>query len=81
MVFDFVEILYRLLITLLLIKVLLSWLAPHSRGPLVEFVNHLVDPVLDPIRRSLPRLGPFDFSPLVLIFIIRLFRDLIYMWL
>lgn len=42
-------------------------------------INSLLEPVLAPIRRILPRTGTIDFSPLVLIISLQIFmRILIY---
>lgn len=35
-------------------------------------INSLLDPVLSPIRRMLPRTGAIDFSPLVLIILLQI---------
>ncbi len=55
---------------IVIIKVILSYfLSPYH--PVREAIDRLVDPLLEPIRRNLPPLGMFDFSPLVLIIIIQ----------
>ncbi|MEP3051811.1 MAG: YggT family protein [Erythrobacter sp.] len=35
-------------------------------------INNLLDPILRPIRRILPNTGAIDFSPIVLIIVLRL---------
>jgi YggT family protein len=55
-----------------IIRVLLSWVNPDPRNPIVQTLNRLTDPLLDPIRRKLYRLMGYggvgiDLSPLVLI--------------
>jgi YggT family protein len=67
---------------IVIVKVLLSYfLSPYH--PLREAIDKLVDPLLNPIRRNLPPVGMFDFSPLVLIILIQvvdsLLRQIIYM--
>ncbi|KAA0178652.1 YggT family protein [Cupriavidus gilardii] len=47
-----------------LLMAILSWVNPHS--PITPVIQQLTDPLLDPIRRVIPRLGGFDISPLVL---------------
>lgn len=60
---------------IVIIKVILSYfLSPYH--PIREAIDRLVDPLLDPIRRRLPPLGMFDFSPLVLIIIIQVVDSL-----
>jgi YggT family protein len=54
-----------------IIRALLSWVNPDPGNPIVQMLNRLTDPLLDPIRRKLFRLrgygGGIDLSPLVLI--------------
>jgi YggT family protein len=67
---------------IVIVKVLLSYfLSPYH--PVREAIDRLVDPLLNPIRRTLPPVGMFDFSPLVLIILIQvvdsLLQQVIYM--
>ncbi|PWH18316.1 MAG: hypothetical protein DDG59_06605 [Anaerolineae bacterium] len=67
---------------IVIVKVLMSYfLSPYH--PLREALDKLVDPLLEPIRRNLPPVGMFDFSPLVLIILIQvvdsLLRQLIFL--
>ena len=54
------------------ISVLLTWVNPDPRNPIVHFLYSATDPVLSWIRRRLPFVvvGNFDLSPLVLLFAI-----------
>ncbi|MBI5703000.1 MAG: YggT family protein [Chloroflexi bacterium] len=45
--------------------------------PIRQGVDNLVRPLLDPIRRVVPPVGMFDFSPLVLIVLIQVFSNLL----
>lgn len=72
----------RVYTMIVIVKVLLSYfLSPYH--PVREAVDRLVDPLLEPIRRNLPPVGMFDFSPLVLLILIQivdsLLRQIIYM--
>jgi YggT family protein len=40
-------------------------------------VDRLVRPLLDPIRRVVPPLGMFDFSPLILIVLVQVLSNLL----
>jgi len=50
-----------------LIQAVLSWINPLS--PVMPVLYTLTAPLLDPIRRALPRMGGLDFSPLILLVI------------
>ena len=47
--------------------VILSWVHLPSGNPVVQFVNRLTEPLLQPIRRALPAMGGLDFSPVVVL--------------
>ena len=46
--------------------------------PIRRTIDRIVDPFLMPIRRFLPPLGMFDFSPLVLIIFLQVIDSIIY---
>ncbi|MBP6342515.1 MAG: YggT family protein [Candidatus Omnitrophica bacterium] len=60
---------------LIIIRALISWVSPDPYNPIVQFLNRVTDPILNPIRRLLPAM-PIDISPIiayVLISIVRTF--------
>lgn len=72
-------------IWLLIAAAILSWLVAfnvvNSRNQFVamvgDFLYRITEPVLRPIRNVLPNLGGIDVSPVVLILIIILIKDII----
>ncbi|MFO7585239.1 MAG: YggT family protein [Anaerolineales bacterium] len=61
----------QVLVLLILAKVIMSYfLSPYNGVRMM--VDNLVEPLLAPIRRVLPTIGMFDFSPLVLIILVQL---------
>ena len=50
-----------------IIRVVLSWVAPHQHNPATEIVNSISDPVLAPFRRLIPSIGGMDISPVFVI--------------
>jgi YggT family protein len=74
-----------LYIWLLIASAVLSWLVAfnvvNSRNQFVamvgDFLYRITEPVLRPIRNMLPSLGGIDVSPVVLILIIILIKDVI----
>ena len=52
-------------IVVVFIRVILSWLSPYPRNSFTRFFWLITEPVLAPIRRSLPFMGGIDLSPLV----------------
>ncbi len=75
--------LIRILISLLniymwivLVRVVITWFNLDPYNPIVQFLRSLTDPLLDAVRRVLPRLlwsTGLDFTPLVLILLIQVF--------
>jgi len=56
---------------LIIVSVLVSWLTPGSRHPVIPLVYQLTEPVLRPIRRYLPPIAGVDLSPLFALIAIR----------
>ncbi len=73
---NIIHTILRVYMFIVIIKVILSYfLSPYH--PVREALDRLVDPLLNPIRRNIPPIGMFDFSPLVLIIIIQVIDSLI----
>ncbi len=72
-----VELAFELLILALIVRALLSWFAVDRRHPLIVFLDRLVDPLLDPIRRTIRSTGPVDISPLIAILLLYVLEQLV----
>lgn len=55
----------------LIIRVLITWVSPDPFNPVVQFLMKATDPVLEPLRRVIPSIGPFDISPVVALLILQ----------
>jgi YggT family protein len=58
-------------VVLVFIRILLSWFPLQPGGiaaQIFSFVYTLTEPVLGPLRRTIPPVGMLDLSPLVVIF-------------
>ena len=65
-------------------RVILSFIIPLSGArphPIVvsinKMVNQVTEPLLGPIRRTLPSFGGFDFSPMAVLIVIWLLREVV----
>ncbi len=58
-------------------RIIVSWIAPRGglNNPFVNVIYQITEPILGPLRRILPRVGMFDFSPMVAIIIIVLIQS------
>ncbi|MFQ5608789.1 MAG: YggT family protein [Woeseiaceae bacterium] len=62
--FDLLQLLITMYMFSIIIRIIISWVAPHSYNPAVGMLIAFTDPVLRPFRRMIPAFGPFDLSPL-----------------
>ncbi len=73
-----IRLLCDVLTTLILLRVVVSWYSPRPTNKLVRVLYRLTEPFLAPLRRIIPRVGMFDFTPLVTIILIQLIYRLFY---
>ncbi len=71
-----IRILAQFLILLVIVKVILSYfMDPYH--PVRRSLDNLVEPLLAPIRRVVPLIGMFDFSPIILIFLVQILSSVL----
>ena len=71
-----IRILCDVLTMIILLRVVVSWYSPRPTNKLVIILHRVTEPFLAPLRRIIPRVGMFDFTPLVAIILIQLIRYL-----
>jgi YggT family protein len=63
---------------IMLARILMSWLPNlNPYNPIVRFLYEATEPVLGPVRRAIPPMGGFDFSPIIVMVAISLIQRLI----
>ncbi|AKS24833.1 hypothetical protein BOX30_06865 [Leptospirillum ferriphilum] len=64
----------------IIIRALLSWVAPDPYNPVVRILHQVTEPVLAPIRKLVPpeKLAGMDISPLIAIFLIQVLQHFLY---
>lgn len=68
---EIVHLITRLLSIVILIDVVLGYfMSPYH--PIKQLLDRLLEPLFAPIRRVIPSVGMFDFSPVVLIILVQL---------
>ena len=60
-----------------LVAVVTSWMQLPPNNPIVHYTKMLTEPVLAPIRKLLPPMGGLDFSPLILLVLLRFIRGMV----
>jgi YggT family protein len=61
-------------ILLIFVRIIFSWGMVSYSNRLMRFLVNTTEPMLGPLRRILPTLGPMDISPIVAFFILWLFQ-------
>jgi YggT family protein len=71
-----INIISQFIILLVIVKVILSYfMDPYH--PVRRTIDNLVEPMLAPIRRVVPLIGMFDFSPLILIILVQILSSVL----
>ena len=66
--------LISLYILLVFMRIIFSWGMVSYQNRIMRFLVNMTEPLLGPLRRMIPPLGPFDISPIVAFFILWLFQ-------
>ncbi len=64
---------------LFIASVILTWVRPDPRNPIVRFIVNATEPLKNFVRRAMPFLvaGAIDFSPIVVILLLQLLVQLV----
>ncbi len=65
----FVLFLYALIFAIV-IRSLLSWFPIDRNNELVRLLDLVTEPLIDPVRRIMPRTGMIDFSAMIVIIVL-----------
>lgn len=76
MLITIINVTENIIFVLVLLKIVLSYFMDPFH-PFRRSVDQLVDPLLDPIRKVLPTIGYFDFSPVVLIILVNIIASIL----
>lgn len=68
--FELVTLSLQMFIFAIIIRIVLSWVAPGNYSPVSALLNDLTDPILRPFRRIVPTFGGFDISPIFAIILL-----------
>lgn len=82
---DYVQALFRVYVLLIIAYIVTSLFfgfggrIPYSRWSraILDFLRQVSEPVLAPLRRVIPPLGPLDLSPMIAIILLGLIGNLI----
>lgn len=67
----------QLLVLAIFFRAILSWVSPNPSNPIVQALDAVTEPILQPIRQIMPRLGGMDLSPMVAIIVLSVIASLV----
>ena len=66
-----------ILVYAILASVVVSWIAPRADSPYGQLIVQITAPLFAAVRKFVPTLGMFDFSPIVLLLVFSILKSLI----
>lgn len=60
----------RLFMFAIIVRIVLSWVAPQTYNPVTAMLTSMTEPLLAPFRRVIPPIGGFDISPVFAIILL-----------
>lgn len=73
----FFSLLFQVLYIAILARIILSFIDMHGQWRISQILHEITEPILAPIRRVVPTIGMFDFSPLIAILLLNLLQQLV----
>ena len=67
----------NLLSLCIFLRALLSWVQPDQRNPIAQALDAITEPILQPLRQVVPRIGMVDITPLVAIILLSAIAQLL----
>ena len=71
---ELLQMVFQIYTLVLIVRVLISWVSPDPFNPVVQFLGRVTDPVLEPLRRVIPPLGPIDISPVIALLLLQVLQ-------
>ncbi len=75
--FNLIRYLCQVLTLAIMARVIVSWFSPSPTNMLAIILYQVTEPLLAPLRRIIPRVGMFDFTPLVAVIALQFLAGLL----
>jgi len=69
--FDLAILSCNMFFIVILIRIILSWVAPQNHNPITAMLSTIAEPILRPFRRLIPSIGGLDISPIFAIVLLQ----------
>lgn len=63
---------------MIFIRILGSWVPEWQETTFMRFISYYTDPYLNVFKRIIPPLGMIDLSPIIAIFSLQIFQEVLY---
>lgn len=73
----FIDVIAQAFTFAVIARMLMSWVRVDPYHPLVRLLHDFTEPILGPIRNMMPRVGMFDFSPIIAILLVDIVSTLL----
>ena len=74
---ELLRLLFNVFFWAVIIRAVLSWIAPDPRQPAIAVVGQLTEPVMRPARGLIPPISGLDLSPIVVLLALQLLQMLL----
>jgi len=65
-----IQLFLQLLVFAIFARAIISWFPVDPRGPIVQVLDAVTEPILTPLRRVIPRVGMLDLTPMIAILLL-----------
>lgn len=76
-IIQIVDLIFRVLVWLIIIRCILSFVRHDPYQPLIRFIYDVTEPIMGPFRKLIPAAGGIDFSPIIAVLAVELVRGLV----
>ncbi len=66
----FISLLLQIFQLAIFIRILAGWVDPQAANRATQVLHEITEPILGPIRRIMPQMGMFDFSPIIAVLLL-----------
>jgi YggT family protein len=73
----FVYLLFNALYIAIFGRIIMSWIDPQGQMRITQILAEITAPILVPLRRVVPTIGMFDFTPMIALLLLHLLRNLV----
>lgn len=74
---NFLSLLFDVLFWAIFARILISWVDSGQRWQITRILNEVTEPILAPVRKILPSTGMFDLSPMIVLLLLQVIKQVV----